>query len=285
MLLRRVCALVAGVGIAVAGVGFAPPATAQVRSEYEGNVDPNYVWRSDAASKLLAGKPWTDYVLHRVPGSFHDAPRIPEASNQALTRGNSLYGPSTPIYVKRTNGTESMCTVAVAGHDDKGHKYALTAGHCGEVGDAVTSADSWQVGPSGTIVEVNRDLDYALIELGSNAEVTRSYNGVHINHLGSKPIKPGNVVCKQGVASGRTCGVTLHDWESMNISQTCAMQGDSGAPVVVGDRLVGILNGGVLPSPFDVSCHSPLQGVIHAPTGAVRMDAVLSTLDNGFHLP
>ena len=37
----------------------------------------NYVWRTDPVSKALAGKPMADKVLHRVPGSFFDAPRTP----------------------------------------------------------------------------------------------------------------------------------------------------------------------------------------------------------------
>src|SRR5699024_454805 len=33
-------------------------------------VDPNYVWRNDLFSKVAAGKPFEDFVLHRAPGSF-----------------------------------------------------------------------------------------------------------------------------------------------------------------------------------------------------------------------
>lgn len=274
MFRRRLVAFAAAALATVACV--AAPAQAQV--------DPNYNFRTDMPSKVLAGKPFADRVLHRVPGSLHDAPRTPQAAKDAQQRGKSLYGPSTPIYVG-AGPTEVMCTVTVAGYGEHGNKYALTAGHCGKEGDPVTSADSWQLGPSGTIVKVNRELDYALIELGSNAEVTRSYDGVTINHLGSKPLPRGQNVCKKGVASGTTCGATLSDWGTMNVNHVCAMQGDSGAPLFTGDRLVGLINGGMFPAPFDVQCASPLQGPIHAPTGSARMDAVLSDLNNGFRLP
>lgn len=274
MFRRRLVAFAAAALVTVTCGG--APAQAQV--------DPNYTFRSDMASKVLAGKPFADRVLHRVPGSLHDAPRIPNESNEALQHGKSLYGPGTPIYVGK-GPSEVMCTVTVAGYGEHGNKYALTAGHCGNEGDTVTSADSWQAGPSGTIVKVNHELDYALIELGSNAEVTRSYDGVTINHLGSKPLARGQNVCKKGVASGTTCGMTLSDWDAMNVNHACAMQGDSGAPLYTGDRLVGLVNGGMFPPPFDVQCASPLQGPIHAPTGSARMDAVLSDLNNGFRLP
>ena len=40
-------------------------------------------------SKIAAMKPQADYVLHRVPGSFYDAPSIPEESNAAMTEGKN----------------------------------------------------------------------------------------------------------------------------------------------------------------------------------------------------
>lgn len=49
--------------------------------------DPNYAWKNDLFSKIAAGKPQADYVLHRVPGSYYDAPQIPEESNVAMTEG------------------------------------------------------------------------------------------------------------------------------------------------------------------------------------------------------
>src|SRR5699024_833913 len=37
-------------------------------------LDPNYRWMNDPVSKVMAGKPLEDWVLHRVPGSWFDAP-------------------------------------------------------------------------------------------------------------------------------------------------------------------------------------------------------------------
>ena len=73
-----------------------------------------------------------------------------ETPEQAAARGNALYGPGTPIYVGNNPGQEVMCTTTAAGYNDRGEKVALTAGHCGNVGDAVRSADSWQLGRTGT---------------------------------------------------------------------------------------------------------------------------------------
>ncbi|WP_301925636.1 S1 family peptidase [Corynebacterium glaucum] len=246
--------------------------------------DPNYVWRNDPVSKTLAGKPLAQSVLHRVPGSLHDAPRTPQEALDAQARGNALYGPGTPIFIG-TGENAVICTVAVAGYDDAGRKVAVTAGHCAEVGAPVVSADARGLGQTGRVVHVDSRLDYALIHLAPNTEVTRSYDGLTINHLGSAPIQPGGQVCKKGVASGVTCGLTWRDWDLMNINQVCAMQGDSGAPLYVGDRLVGLINGGMFPQPFAVACHSPLQGPIHAPTGSARADAIFPQFPGGFRLP
>ncbi|STC69892.1 S1 family peptidase [Corynebacterium pilosum] len=234
----------------------------------------NYWWRDDVVSKVMAAKPFADYVLHRVPGSWFDAPRIPEESNQVMTNGASLYGPGTPIYV----GEDALCTLTMAGTDADGRKVGITAGHCGEVGEAVSSADSWQIGPSGTVVSKNEYLDYAVIEFGSNAEVTNTYNGATAYSVGGEP-QPGEIVCKNGVATGETCGMTLVTAEDIQVNQVCAMVGDSGAPVFHRGRVVGMVNGGVLPRPYNMECNSPWQGALHAPTASTRMDAVVADLN------
>ena len=264
------------------GAQYAEPATnpnpfglleqaTQVEQKPLGN-NPNYQWKNDGFSKVAAGKPDADFVLHRVPGSLFDAPRIPEESDAAMNQGKSLYGPGTPIYV---NG-ETMCTLSVAGNDAAGRKVGLTAGHCGNEGDAITSADSDHIGPTGTIVSKNAALDYSVIEFGSNAEVTRTYNGVTVNSLGGT-VNPGETVCKQGVATGKTCGMTYQQAQSVQVNQVCAMMGDSGAPLLAGDRLIGSISGGFLPVNFP--CRTPLQGAVHNPTAATNMDTVLADMN------
>lgn len=251
------------------------------------STDPNYRWRNDVVSKTLAGKPQANYVLHRVPGVWFDAPRTPEKSNKVMTQGKSLYGPGTPIYV----GKDTMCTMAVAGYDNAGRKVGLTAGHCGKEGDQVSSADSWQVGPTGTIVSRNEKLDYSVVELGSKAEVTRSYNGVKVNQIAKRGPRSGDVACKRGVATGTTCGVTYTSGKSIQVNHVCATVGDSGAPLLVRGRLVGFVSRGLLPQQINPSCKTPLQGALHSPTVGTNMGAVMADLDRrggvgaGFRLP
>lgn len=242
--------------------------------ETEAALDQNYRWTDHPIDKVMAGKPFADWVLHRVPGSWFDAPRIPEESMVVQNQDKSLYGPGTPIFV----GDQMMCTLGVVGTDAEGRKIGITAGHCGNPGDKVWSADSWQVGASGTVATSNRLHDYSVIELGSNSEITRSYNGVTVNSLGG-PVAPGQMLCKQGVATGTTCG---HVWaadEALQISQLCAMVGDSGAPVLAGDRMVGMVSGGVL-ADQRYSCQTPLQGALFMPTVSTNLDNVLADMNN-----
>lgn len=237
-------------------------------------VDPNYVWRNDMFSKVAAGKPFEEFVLHRAPGSYFDAPQVPEESNQAMTNGKSLYGPGTPIYIN----DQTMCTLTMAGTDAEQRKVGVTAGHCANVGDSVASADSWQVGPTGTVVSKNEDLDYAVIELGSDAEVTNSYNGVTAHGVGGD-VKPGDVVCKRGVATGTTCGMTFMSGNNIQLNQVCAIVGDSGAPVFRNGKIVGSISGGYQPGNVGVSCVTPLQGALHVPTVASDADAIVADMN------
>ncbi|MFP7366330.1 S1 family peptidase [Corynebacterium callunae] len=232
---------------------------------------PNYVVRNDVQAQVMAAT--LGDVVHRVPGSWFNAPSVPVESQVAEQEGQSLYGPGTPIYLDGT----AMCTLAVTGTDADGRKIGITAGHCGQAGDAVRSADSYWVGDSGTVVYNAPNADYSVIEFGSNAQLTNSYNGITVNSVGGG-VAPGQQVCKSGVATGLTCGVVWSADERLSMSQLCAGRGDSGAPVFVENRLVGIVSGGVIPN-YDLSCTTPLQGPLFMPSLSVNMDQVLGDLD------
>lgn len=253
--------------------------------QVQAQTDPNYQWRTDPASKVLAGKPFADGVLHRVPGSWFDAQRANPGAARAAARGRALYGAGAPIYV----GLYGMCTVAAVGTDGAGRKVALTAGHCGNVGDQVVAADSFAAGPTGRVARKNGALDYAVIALGPRADLTTSYNGTTIRSTGGAA-RTGDTLCKNGYATGVTCGMTWFADGVRNQSQVCAMAGDSGAPLYSGTRLVGMVNGSSIPQTANLACSTPLQGPIHAPTVSTNIDAIIRDLNaapgvgNGFRL-
>lgn len=242
------------------------PAGAQARPPL-----PNYTIRTDIPAQVMALTPGE--VLHRVPGSWFNQPTVPVESRMAEEQDMSLFGPGTPIYL----GQNSMCTLAVTGVDADGRKVGITAGHCGDVGDAVRSADSFWVGEAGTIVADGSNDDYSVIEFGSNAEISNSYNGVTVNGIGGQTSNLQEV-CKTGVATGFTCGLVWTADERLTMSQLCAMQGDSGAPVIANGRVVGLISGGVVPN-HDLSCRTPIQGPLHMPSLSVNMDRIISEMD------
>lgn len=232
---------------------------------------PNYRIRTDLQAQVMAATPGE--VLHRVPGSWFNQPAVPAEAKASEAEGKALFGPGTPIYL----GQDSMCTLAVTGTDADGRKVGITAGHCGEPGDAVRSADSFWVGDAGTVVVNGSNDDYSVIEFGSNAEISNSYNGVTVDSIGGGTTNMQEV-CKSGVATGFTCGLVWSADERMTMSQVCAMQGDSGAPVLAGRRIVGLVSGGVLPN-YDLACQTPLQGPLFMPSLSVNMDRVLEEMD------
>lgn len=252
-----------------------------IRPRTEG---PNHHWKSDPLAMVMALHPGP--VLHRVAGSWFNAPDVPREAYVAEAKNMALVGPGTPLYL----GEDSLCTLGAAGYDAEGNMVGITAGHCGRPGDEVLSADSWPIGTIGYVVRHSGPQDYALIRFESDKTVvSRSYNGLTVDSLGWDA-STRQILCKQGVATGRTCGVQMVADQKTSLSQVCSMQGDSGGPVLDGNRMVGIVSGGLIPK-GQMSCRSPLQGVLFSPMITRSIDAIMQDLDSrngygaGFHLP
>jgi hypothetical protein len=151
----------------------------------------------------------------------------------------------------------------------------------------VTSGDDPEQTPVGTVVRTGAQ-DNGVILLNDNAVVTRSYNDVTVDDLGGPAPAPLQEVCKTGIATGRSCGPVLGQAGTEIAAQICAGHGDSGAPVSVGGRLVGVISGGLAALP---PCVHPLQGPVHSPTLIPTWDAVAAEMDAaggvgaGFRLP
>ncbi|MFJ4654214.1 serine protease [Nocardia sp. NPDC088792] len=139
----------------------------------------------------------------------------------------------------------SLCTVTSVGHDAQGRLVGMTAGHCGGAGASISAEADRGAGRIGRIAVSNADLDYAIIEFDPAAIVPVSrVGGVTISGIGAPPAFPA-VACKEGRTTGNTCGVTWGDVFGVTTetwTQMCVVEGDSGAPVVVGSTLVGMVN-------------------------------------------
>ncbi|WP_040800141.1 S1 family peptidase [Nocardia higoensis] len=150
------------------------------------------------------------------------------------------------------------CTVTTVGHDNAGRLVGLTAGHCGEAGAQVYSETDPGAGVIGRFVYSNPTLDYAVIQFqpGAITPVNRVGN-VTITGIGA-PAQFPMIVCKEGRTTGNTCGLAYGDIFGSNVetwAQMCVVEGDSGAPVVVGTTLVGMVN-----AYLAIACFGPEVG-------------------------
>ncbi|MGL4306729.1 MAG: S1 family peptidase [Mycobacteriaceae bacterium] len=154
----------------------------------------------------------------------------------------------------------AACSLTAVGYNNAGSLIGLTAGHCAHVGDRVVSEFWPEAGAIGKFVYVSQVSDISVIDL-DDAKVAplKTVGGTTINVI--SPAPPfGTPVCKEGRSTGHTCAWVWGYSDGDIIEQTCAIPGDSGGPLTVGDRLVGLISYG--PPPF---CYEPFPPPFHAP--------------------
>lgn len=140
---------------------------------------------------------------------------------------------------------DTFCTLTTIGHDNAGRLIGFTSAHCGGPGELVGSEADPSAGPVGKMVAGNDILDYAVIEFDpQKVTPTDNVNGFQIDGLGPDP-SFGQIACKLGRTTGQSCGVTWGPGQDPGtiLNQVCGQPGDSGAPVTVDNRLVGMLHG------------------------------------------
>ena len=187
-------------------------------------------------------------------------------------------GGGTPILV----GGVAGCTVAAAGFEAGGAPVAFTAAHCSDRIDApVILRDDERAGVIGTIATRNEILDYSVIRLDPGVAFPVRQAGV--SGRGAAP-EFGDIVFKDGLSTGHTCGVTWQREGPRFWSQACAGYGDSGGPITHNGRLVGLLSGGHMPpaagpvgslGPVLPSCVHPAQSPFFLPALGYSFDAIV----------
>lgn len=264
--------VLAAISLVVPAASAAPTAPAPLgAADY--SMDPHAV-ADDPVSKVLGATP--DPVHERVDGVWFSSPTAPAEAERIAADGRALMGPGTPIVV----GDGSVCTLTAAGRDAAGRSIGITAGHCGAAGAPVRSMDAAEAGVVGTVDRVDATFDYAVLVLTSRAVVSATYGDTHLAGIGPLP-GPGQMACKQGIATGRTCGPTWIQGAPGSAAsprastQICAAPGDSGAPVFVGDRLVAMVKG----ADHAPACTTPLQGPLFAPTVVTSFQAQLDDMN------
>ncbi|MFT4127636.1 MAG: S1 family peptidase [Gordonia sp. (in: high G+C Gram-positive bacteria)] len=174
------------------------------------------------------------------------------------------------------------CTMTTVGTDRAGRLIGLTAGHCGKVGSRIASQRTPAAGVIGRIVVKSKPGDYAVIALDRRRVTpTRVAGGATIRGIGTFP-RAGATVCKSGITTGYSCGQVLDIEGSDTLSYVCANHGDSGGPVLSGNRLVGMLNGGLVVRVAGVGgavgCVHPAIPV-YTPMVATKMTAIVADLN------
>jgi hypothetical protein len=140
---------------------------------------------------------------------------------------------------------DTLCTLTAIGNDNRGNLIGFTSAHCGGPGARIEAEGATAAGVLGTMVAGNDALDYAVIQFDpAKVQPVNNVKGFQIDGLGPDPTF-GVVACKLGRTTGYSCGVTWGPGEQPGtiVNQVCGQPGDSGAPVTVNNRLVGMIHG------------------------------------------
>ena len=198
---------------------------------------------------------------------FPSAPRAHADEPVALGGGSGIV----------VNG-DTLCTLTAIGNDNRGTLIGFTSAHCGGPGAVVTAEGAETGGVVGTMVAGNDGLDYAVIEFDpAKVRPVNEVNGFRIDGIGADPAF-GAIACKLGRTTGYSCGVTWGPGEEPGtiVNQVCGGPGDSGAPVTVNNRLVGMIHGAFTEElPNCIIKYIPL----HTPAVTMSINAVLGDIN------
>jgi len=172
----------------------------------------------------------------------------------------------------------TLCTLTAIGNDNRGNLIGFTSAHCGGPGERVAAEGAEAAGVIGTMVAGNEVLDYAVIQFDpQKVQPVNNVKGFEIDGIGPDP-SFGDIACKLGRTTGYSCGVTWGPGEKPGtiVNQVCGQPGDSGAPVTVNNRLVGMIHGAFSEGlPTCVIKYIPL----HTPAVAESISAILADLN------
>lgn len=179
--------------------------------------------------------------------------------------------PATPVAIvtDKSHGKVyfDTCTIAFSLPGKGGTPWAVTAGHCGKVGQKVyslprggnfsTSRQLGTVGYTSVAGEKGSTGDWGVIKLNPRALTPRHTTKIPRN-LDTYPRVTGTTLCKNGKTTGFNCGSKGKDNVKTYLSSSddnkkqtvarmsqvslCALPGDSGSPIYDKDGIVGVLS-------------------------------------------
>lgn len=158
-----------------------------------------------------------------------------------LAAATGVAGPVVPgatLRVWNTNTThDSICTAGFLARNSRGAPVLLDAGHCDQGGPVTMSdANGQQVPVAGFVVSTfdgaeNDDTDIAALQISKGITAQPDIGGAIPVAGWTSAVAPGDVLCKIGATSGRSCGHVVSVSPS-KVKFTAAIEpGDSGGPV------------------------------------------------------
>lgn len=142
-----------------------------------------------------------------------------------------ILSPADPLVAVEADGTTETCTLGFLFTGPDGYARGVTAAHCGEVEQKLTTTNSQPVG----IVAEHGAVDIALVNIATELRVFGKLPGIGeirgvITPEEINRIQP--LLCKRGIASGLVCGHLTGpaDDDSFTMSGG-STRGDSGSPV------------------------------------------------------
>jgi hypothetical protein len=172
---------------------------------------------------------------------------------------------------------DTLCTLTTIGNDKSGNLIGFTSAHCGGPGAPVAAEGAPDSGVLGTMVAGNDGLDYAVIQFDpQKVRPVNNIKGFEIDGIGPDP-SFGDIACKLGRTTGASCGVTWGPGQDPGtiVNQVCGQPGDSGAPVTVNNKLVGMIHGAFSADlPTCVVKFIPL----HTPAVTMSINAILGDI-------
>lgn len=184
--------------------------------------------------------------------------------------GNSGLLPGTGVAIVQemteTQVRSDQCTIAFSLSGVDGFPWAITAGHCGKVGQKVytlpSEGDFRTTTFLGTVRAVSEssyetgDGDWAAIRLDPNALRPSAPAGIPM-HLVDTNVERGDRLCKNGSRTGYDCGPqggkelkTVFNNATAKLDEVilCALSGDSGSPIYSNKGIVGVLSSSTAPA-------------------------------------
>ncbi|MFF1420909.1 S1 family peptidase [Streptomyces sp. NPDC058280] len=208
----------------------------------------------------IAGTAWyTDATTGKVVVTVDG--RVGAAEVTALKR--AVKAPVGALEINRTSGTFTKliaggeaitasgirCSLGFNVQSSGGTKYALTAGHCTNLGR------NWNIGT--TVATSFPNNDYGLIQHSNPAAAdgrVSLHNGTYQDITTAGSVVVGQPVCQSGSTTGVHCGtvtalnVTINygadTVSGLGRTNSCSEPGDSGGSVFQGSTAVGIISGG-----------------------------------------